>query len=740
MEIKDQKDSIENDQFGKAESTLENSENIADQPLEHTSGEEKKRKASKTSTKKEKKSEPKKEPKAKSKTSTGKGKKVKEQLSVHEDVLIASEEKTVDAAQGEIQDVKLVVEKEISPIEETDKPEKIQGKRTFKDKKVKEDFTDQDNLEEEELDEEESEEDELTEGEESADYSQMSREELVDRLTQLLTDKPIQKVRAEVESIKVNFYKKHKAEFEKKRKDWVESGGNIDEFETPEDPMEPQIKELLKQYRDLKSQYNRDLEVQKVKNLESKQQIIEDIKDLVNRNESVNQTFQDFRELQQKWREIGPVPQANLNDLWETYHHHVQAFYDYVKINKDLRDLDLKRNLEEKIILCEKAEELLLEPSVIIAFKKLQKLHNQWREIGPVPGENRTEIWERFKGVTSSINKRHQEHFESLREDQKVNLDAKTALSEKAEDLAAKVIKSAKDWNKYSKEMIELQKIWKTIGFAPKKDNNKIYERFRTACDNFFNNKREFYQESREEQLSNLQLKTELCMQAEALKESTEWKKTSDELINLQKRWKEIGPVPRKHSEELWRRFRAACDQFFENKSKHFSQVDNKYIENLKAKEDLIAEIQQYVLSENVEESLKVLKDFQRCWAEIGFVPIKKKDELQKSYREAINKHFEGLKIDNSRKNILKFKTKIDTIQGNPRQENKIRIERERLFNQMKQLENDIVLWENNIGFFTKSKNAEQLIKDVEGKIEKARVDLKVIEEKIRLIDNMDKA
>jgi hypothetical protein len=740
MEIKDQKDPIENDQFGNAESTLENSENIADQPLEQTGGKEKK-KATKTSTKKTSKVEPKKESKPKAKTSTSKAKKAKDQLSTQEDSSVDSDEKKVAKTQDDQKEEKVGIEKVVLPIEDSENIKKIQDKKTAQKKKVKNEPELEKSLEDEEdFDEDESEIDELIEGEESTDYSQMSREELVDRLTQLLTDKPIQKVRAEVESIKVNFYKKHKAEFEKKRKDWVEAGGNIEEFETPEDPMEPQIKELLKQYREFKSQYNRDLEVQKVKNLEAKQQIIEDIKDLVNRNESVNQTFQDFRELQQKWREIGPVPQANLNDLWETYHHHVQAFYDYVKINKDLRDLDLKRNLEEKIILCEKAEELLLEPSVITAFKKLQKLHNQWREIGPVPGENRTEIWERFKGVTSSINKRHQEHFESLREDQKVNLEAKTALCEKAEDLAAKVIKSAKDWNKYSKEMIELQKIWKTIGFAPKKDNNKIYERFRTACDNFFNNKREFYQDSREEQLSNLQLKTELCMQAEALKESTEWKKTSDELINLQKRWKEIGPVPRKHSEELWRRFRAACDQFFENKSKHFSQVDNKYIENLKAKEDLIAEIQQYVFSENVEESLKVLKDFQRRWAEIGFVPIKKKDELQRNYREAINKHFEGLKIDNSRKNILKFKTKIDTIQGNPRQENKIRIERERLFNQMKQLENDIVLWENNIGFFTKSKNAEQLIKDVENKIEKARVDLKVIEEKIRLIDNMDKA
>ena len=262
--------------------------------------------------------------------------------------------------------------------------------------------------------------------------------------------------------------------------------------------MEPQIKELLKQYRSKKAAYNREFENKKQNNLEQKQAIIDEIKELVNRNESVNQTFQDFRELQQRWREIGPVPQANLNDLWEAYHHHVQNFYDYVKINKELKDLDLKRNLEEKTVLCEKAEELLLEPSIIAAFRKLQKYHGQWREIGPVPNENRTEIWDRFKEVTSTINKKHQEYFEGLREEQKSNLEAKKALCESAEEISSRVVTTAKEWNKSSKEMIELQKVWKTIGFAPKKDNNKIYERFRAACDVFFSSKREYYQEARD--------------------------------------------------------------------------------------------------------------------------------------------------------------------------------------------------------------------------------------------------
>lgn len=696
MEIKSQKDPIKNDQFGEAENTSETPANQEHKPLEQSSDE-------KVSSETEK-------------------------------------EMVTDSS-----DKNQAEEPSVEPDHKDDKNE-INSESSEDNEIDTEDLYPHSELDSEgddEIDDDDEEDDDSedhSDDYEVVDYSTLSREELVDRLSKLLENRPIQKIRADIESIKINFYKKHKTEFEKRRKEWVDAGGNIDEFEAPADPMEPQIKELLKQYREKKSSYNRDMESQKMKNLEVKQEIIERIKELVNSNESVNQTFQEFRELQQKWREVGPVPQANLNDLWETYHHHVQNFYDYVKINKELKDLDLKRNLEEKILLCEKAEELLLEPSIVAAFKKLQKLHNQWREVGPVPNEHRTEIWERFKEVTTSINKKHQEHFEGLREEQKANFEAKKALCETAEDLAAKVIKSAKEWNKFSKEMIELQKVWKTIGFAPKKDNNKIYERFRTACDAFFNNKREYYQDAREEQLNNLQLKTDLCIQAESLMESNEWKKTTEELINLQKRWKEIGPVPRKHSDEVWKRFRSACDKFFERKSKHFVTVDTKYEANLKAKEDLILEIQNFVVTENVEDSLKKLKDFQRRWAEIGFVPIKKKDELQKNYREAINKHFENLKIDNSRKNILKFKTKIDTIQGNPRMENKMRFERDKLFNQLKQLENDIILWENNIGFFAKSKNAEQLIKDVEKKIEKARVDMKTIEEKIRMIDNMEQA
>lgn len=571
----------------------------------------------------------------------------------------------------------------------------------------------------------------------SEDYSQFSKNELVHKLDEILSGHAIEKVRLSVESIKVNFYKKHKADLEKLRKEAEESGEET--IFTPEpDPLEERVKELLKKYRDLKFEYNQKLEVEKQKNLKEKYRIIEEIKELVNRKESINDTFHQFRELQNQWRSIGVVPQQNIKDLWETYHHYVEIFYDFIKINKELRDLDLKKNLESKIDICEKAEALLLEPSIIKAFKVLQKLHEQWREIGPVPQEMKTEIWERFKAITSKINKKHQEFFETMKTSQKKNLESKTILCERAEEICNAEVKSPKDWEQLYQEMIELQKVWRTIGFAPKKDNNRIYTRFRTACDGFFARKREFFALNKEEQSNNLQLKTDLCIQAESLKDSTEWKATTEDLINLQKKWKEIGPVPRKHSDQIWKRFRAACDQFFANKAKHFSTIDSQYDENLKLKNALIQEVEAFVPSDDAEDNFQRLKDFQRRWSEIGFVPIKNKDEVQKRYRDVINKQFDNLKVDESRKNLLRFKSKIENISHKPKGDRKILVERDKSINRLKQLESDIVVWENNIGFFAKSKNADSMIAEVQRKIQQAKDEIKLIEEKVRLIDSMD--
>jgi triphosphoribosyl-dephospho-CoA synthetase len=570
------------------------------------------------------------------------------------------------------------------------------------------------------------------------DYSTLTREDLINRLEILLENQNLQDLRSDVDHIKVNFYKKNKAEIEHKRKKFIEQGGNLEDFQVQPDMLEEKIKELLKKYREQKTEFNRNLEVEKQDNLNRKYEVIEKIKELVNRKESINKTFNEFRDLQREWRMIGLVPQQNLKDLWDTYNHHVEKFYDYIKINKELRDLDLKKNLELKMQLCERAEELLLETNVVNAFKSLQKYHDRWREIGPVPLEVRSEIWERFREATSKINRKHQEHFEELKKAQRKNLEQKALLCERAEDLSNLVLETHKQWDEKSKELMELQKVWKTIGFAPKKDNNKIYERFRKACDAFFSRKREFYAHSKEIQMNNLQLKTDLCVQAESLQDSTEWKKTSDDLINLQKKWKEIGPVPKKHSEAVWRRFRAACDHFFQKKSEYFQNIDQTYTQNLKEKKKLLKEVENMELSENVEENFKMLNEYQRKWSEIGFVPFKEKEALQEGFRKAINRHFDNLDITDRRKNLLKFRNKLNNMMQKPKSDIKISQERERYINRLQQLRSDIVLWENNIGFFAKSKNAESMIDEVQSKIDKAKETIKLLEQKIDMIDSMD--
>jgi hypothetical protein len=574
--------------------------------------------------------------------------------------------------------------------------------------------------------------------EEVINYTALDKAELISLLKEMLDKQPIDSIINEVENIKINYYKKHKAEIERKRKAFVEQGGELEDFKVEDDPFENEMKELMHQYRDLKAEYNKIQEIHKQKNLEEKYRIIEGIKDLIKNKESINRTFQEFRVLQKEWRSLGPVPQQNVKDLWETYHHHVEAFYDYIRINQELRDLDLKKNLEAKLNLCEKAEELMLESNVIEAFRVLQNLHEQWREIGPVPAEMRIEIWNRFKEATSKINKKHQEHFVDLKNEQNNNLDAKIILCEKAEELVNLEIHSNKDWVDRSTELVELQKVWKTIGFAPKKDNAKIYKRFRDACDAFFNRKREYYGIVKEEQNNNLQLKIDLCVQAESLCESTEWKKTTEELIALQQRWKEIGSVQHKQSERVWKRFRSACDNFFERKSRHFSEIDTSFESNLQKKTDLVRQIEDFQISDNAEKCLGQLKEFQRQWAEIGFVPLKNKDEIHERYRVAINKKFDELHIDDNQRYMLKFKTKLEEYLEKPNGKQRIRQEREKFITRLKQLENDIVLWENNIGFFARSRNAEAMIRDVEVKIENTKKNIDLLNRKISLVDDLD--
>lgn len=573
---------------------------------------------------------------------------------------------------------------------------------------------------------------------EKIDYTLLNQVELVNALRNLLESTDDVDIKADVDAIKSVFYKHRNDNIEKARIAFIEAGGLEEEFNAEEDPYENDVKELLKKYGQFRKEHNKQLDSEKEENLKRKFEIIEKIKGLINNEESINKTFNEFRELQREWREIGLVPQSKMKNLWDTYHFHVENFYDYIKINRELRDLDLKKNLELKIKICENAEELLVEPSVLKAFNTLQKYHEQWREIGPVPRDNKDDVWERFKQITAIINKKHQEFFESKKSDQKKNYDAKTALCEKVEEICNSEITNYKDWDAKSIELVELQKLWRTIGFAPKKDNNKIYERFRNACDTFFNKKREFYSKNKEVQQNNLQQKIDLCVQAEALRDNTDWKKATQDFINIQKKWKEVGPIPRKHSDIIWKRFRAACDFFFDKKSEHFSDVDTEQIDNLKLKEDLIAELENFKSTGDVNENLKLLRDIQRRWTEIGHVPFKKKDAIQNKFREEIGKLFDQLSINEDKRNMLKFKTKMSTFSESTRGQSKMRMEREKYMSKLKQLENDLVLLDNNIGFFTKSKNAEALIEDVKRKIEDTRQSIETLKEKIRVIDEME--
>ncbi len=571
-----------------------------------------------------------------------------------------------------------------------------------------------------------------------ANYANLSEVELIGALRTLLENEDFESVRDDIDAIKIYFFRLYRANIEAQKAAFAEAGGNLEEFKAEPDPYESDLRTLLKQYQDKRNEHNKKSDELKEKNLQKKYEIIEEIKALINNKESINKTFHDFRELQNRWREIGSVPQAKLKDLWDTYHHHVENFYDFIKINKELRDLDLKKNLEAKIEICEKSEELLVEPSIIKAFNVLQKYHEQWREVGPVPRDKKDELWERFKAATSIINKKHQDYFEGRKSEQKKNLDAKIALCEKVEEIANTDIDVHRDWDERSKELIELQKVWRTIGFAPKKDNNKIYERFRIASDKFFDRKREFYNQNKEEQNTNLQLKTDLCLQAEALKDSTEWKKTADEFIAIQKAWKEIGPVPRKYSDVIWKRFRAACDFFFENKSKHFSSIDGEQLENLRLKKELLEEVKLFALTGDDSADLDKLKDFQRRFTDIGHVPFKDKDAIQNDFRDVINKHFDALRIDEKRRNLMKFKTKVVNNTTTGRGQNKMRFEREKYMIKLKQMETDLALLDNNIGFFANTKNAEALIDDVNQKIASTKEKIEFLKEKIRIMDSME--
>ena len=573
--------------------------------------------------------------------------------------------------------------------------------------------------------------DENIEKEVSNEISRLDKEGVLARLAERVMEEPSADLRNEVEALKVVFYKLHRADMEARRKVFFEENGADAEYKSQTDEAEVRFKELYNIYRTKRDEATAISEKEKEANYIAKLAVIEELKQLIDSEETLNSTFAKFHELQARWRSIGQVAQARVSDLYETYNLHVENFYDYVKINKELRDLDWKRNLEAKTAICEQAETLVEEGAIIEAFHKLQKLHEEWREIGPVALEHKEALWTRFKNASTIINRRHQEHFESIKAEQIQNFEKKSALCDEIEQFINSAPTSHKAWNKASERLLAIQAEWRTIGFAPKKDNNKVYDRFRTACDKFFEAKHAFYTEAKDDMAKNLDIKTSLCEQAEAIAERTDWAKATEELLALQAEWKKSGAVSRKYADAIWKRFRAACDKFFENKSQHYSTIDNEYSANLAAKRALLEEMAQATI-----KSFDDIKEFQRRWSEIGFVPIRNKEELQKQYKAALDKLFASVRGADRENQMNRFKNKVASMReaGDKR----LRSEREKLYNRVKQLEQEIQTLENNIGFFAKSKGAEALIAGVEEKIARARRDMADAIERVKLIDSQE--
>ena len=555
-------------------------------------------------------------------------------------------------------------------------------------------------------------------------YSEKTLAEIVRLFEELMNDEGRMKRAKDAEALKAAFYKrlqKEKFDAGLTATDVVPAEQTAEEQEVVEETeetvsenpfaeIEKGFKDLYNRYRKEKADYNRQLDKEREDNLAAKEQVIVDLKNLIEKQEDVNATFPEFREIQNRWRAAGPVPAQNFRNINETYQLYVEQFYDMVKINRELRDLDFKKNLEAKEQFCQAAEQLAENSNVVEAFRELQKLHEQWKEYGPVAKEYREQIWDRFKAATAVINKKYQAFFEGLKEQQAENLAKKTVLCEKVEEIAQREVLSSNQWNAFSKEIEDVQKEWKLIGFASKKDNQKIYDRFRAACDNFYGRKREFYTEYKDSMNANLEKKVALCEEAEALKTSTEWKKATDQFISLQKQWKEIGAVPRKKSDLLWKRFRAACDEFFAERDKN-AKPENDFYGNLKAKQALIAEIKAYELKGDGSDA-EAMQEFQKRWQEIGFVPFKEKDNVAKAYKDALNEKFP---------------------RGQRRSGGKApKSEMERLIIKYNQLEQDVVTYENNIGFFSMSKNAEPLIKQMQERIAQAKAELNELAAKIR--------
>ena len=562
-----------------------------------------------------------------------------------------------------------------------------------------------------------------------------TKQEVIDRLNELLKDAENTN-KSELDTLKQVFYKLHTEELAKLQEDFIQAGGKVEDFKPTPDPLENNLKSLIDDVKAMRRRIIEKTEAIKQDNLDKKLAIIEKIKSFIESPEEANSSYKEFKELQVKWNEIRLIPQSKANELWRNYQLYVEQYYDMLKLNIEFREYDFKKNLDRKTELCELAEALDKESDIISAFHQLQKFHQQWREIGPVSKELRESLWERFKEASTVINKKHQAHFENLKAQEEDNLKEKTAICETIEGIEVDNLQDSSEWNKQTEIVLELQEKWKTIGFTPRKMNTKIFERFRTACDQFFNKKADFFKAQRLQIEENLALKEALCKNAEALKDSTDWKNATRKLIELQQEWKEIGPVHRRYSNAVWKRFTAACDYFFENRNKHNAEQRKIESDNLKLKKDIITQLETLTQDEaKASEMNENIHTLIKEWNSIGHVPFKVKDEIYKQYRSLIDLHFKRINKGKNKAKISNFKSVVESIQegGNKQALYK---ERERLSRILDRMNGELATYENNLGFLTlSSKKGSSLLEEIKRKVENFKADINIIQKKIEVID-----
>ena len=560
-----------------------------------------------------------------------------------------------------------------------------------------------------------------------------TKEEVLLRLKEVAQDAENAN-KQELDGLKQTFYKIHNAEIEAAKKTFVENGGAEEEFIAQPSGVEEEFKSLMAAIKEKRSALAAEIEKQKEENLQVKLSIIEELKELVESPDDANKSYNEFKKLQQQWNEVKLVPQAKVNELWKNYQLYVEKFYDILKLNNEFREYDFKKNLEIKTHLCEAAEKLADEQDVVSAFHQLQKLHQEFRDTGPVAKELRDEIWNRFKAASTAVNRRHQQHFEALKESEQHNLDQKTVICEIVEAIEFDQLKTFAAWETKTQEVIALQNKWKTIGFAPQKMNVKIFERFRKACDEFFKKKGEFFKLLKEGMTANLEKKQALCEKAESLKDSTEWKETAEILTKLQKEWKTIGPVSKKYSDAVWKRFITACDYFFEQKGKATSSQRSVEQENLEKKKAIIARLTAIDETTDADEASKEVRELMKEWNGIGHVPFKEKDRLYKQYHGLIDQLFDRFNISASNKKLSNFKSSIGNIQSGGSQS--LYREREKLVRTYENMKNELQTYENNLGFLTtSSKKGNSLLTEINRKVEKLKSDLELVLQKIKVID-----